>query len=206
MNFFENNDNNREQKILSNLFYDLTIMYFHCSISFPSIKINFEKEENFNSEKMIDFINRGKNRKVNFIILPSLFSNGSFLQNGKSWVFTFCKNTFKFDDLINEALNDILKQKNLILKNIKDNLIIKIYCKTKNQQKNIIAIKTNIDIPEDIENEFIFSLLNKKNNKMYKMKTREKSFEIDKYYEIKKYEFKLEREIIRASNDIINDI
>ena len=48
---------------------------------------------------MIDFINRGKNRKVNFVILPSLFSDGSFLQNGKLWVFTFCKNTFKFDVL-----------------------------------------------------------------------------------------------------------
>ena len=56
-------------------------MYFHCNISFPLIEISFEKEENFNSDKMIDFINRGKNRKVNFIILPSLISNGNYLEN-----------------------------------------------------------------------------------------------------------------------------
>ena len=63
---------------------------------------------------MIDFINRGKNRKVNFVILPSLFSFGSFLQNGKAWVFTFYKNTFRFDDLQLNHLNNLLIQENLI--------------------------------------------------------------------------------------------
>ena len=81
-------------------------MYYHCNLAFPLVEINFEKEEDFNPEKMIDFINRGKNRKVNFVILPSLFSFGSFLQNGKAWVFTFYKNTFRFDDLqLNHSLN-----------------------------------------------------------------------------------------------------
>ena len=47
---------------------------------------------------MIDFINKGNNRKVNFVILPSLFSNGNYLENGKSWVFTYKKDTFKFDE------------------------------------------------------------------------------------------------------------
>ena len=83
-----------DQKYLTKLFYDLTIMYFHCDISFPSVEIIFKKEEDFNSEKMIDFINRGKNRKVNFIILPSLISNGNFLENGKSFVFTYSKKNF----------------------------------------------------------------------------------------------------------------
>ena len=59
--------------------------------NFSLIEINFEKEDDFNSEKMINFINIGKNRKVNFILLPSLFSYGNFLQNGKSWVFIFLK-------------------------------------------------------------------------------------------------------------------
>ena len=130
VNLFEKNDNSREQIFLLKLFNDLAIMYFHCNISFPSIKLNFEKEENFNSDKMIDFINRGKNRKVNFIILPSLISNGIFLQNGKSWVFTFTKNTFKFENLI------IIKRENLILKNIKDNLIINVYYKTTKKYYN----------------------------------------------------------------------
>ena len=53
---------------------------------------------------MNDFINRWKDRKINFIILPSLFSNGNFLQNGKSWVFTFSKKTFKFENLLNEII------------------------------------------------------------------------------------------------------
>ena len=112
---FVKNENKKEQKFLNKLFYDLTIMYFHCNISFPLIEISFEKEENFNSDKMIDFINRGKNRKVNFIILPSLISNGNYLENGKSWVFTFTNNTFKFDDLINQSLNELLKQENSTL-------------------------------------------------------------------------------------------
>ena len=106
---FDNNNTN--QKYLEKLFYDLTIMYFHCDLSFPSIQINFKKENDFISEKMIDFINRGKNRKVNFIILPSLFSNGNYLQNGKSWVFTYYKNTFKSDDTINDTLNKLLLEK-----------------------------------------------------------------------------------------------
>ena len=80
-------------------------MYLHCVLSFPYVEISFENEEKFNSEKMIDFINRGHNRKVNFVILPSLFSNGNFLQNGKSWVFTYNKNTFRFEESELDVLN-----------------------------------------------------------------------------------------------------
>ena len=47
---------------------------------------------------MIDFINKGNNRKVNFVILPSLSSNGNFLENGKYWVFTYKKDTFHFPE------------------------------------------------------------------------------------------------------------
>ena len=205
INLFEKNDNSREQKFFLKLFYDLAIMYFHCFISFPSIQLNFEKEENFNSDEMIDFINRGKNRKVNFIILPSLISNGIFLQNGKSWVFTFSKNTFRFEDLINQSLNGLLKKEYLIL-NLKENLIINVYCKTKNQQKNIITIKTNIKIPKNIENEFIFYYKDNNKNIYYKKKIKGNNFEINKIYKINKYEFKLENETIRTSNNIINDI
>jgi len=83
------------------LFSQLTILYFHSEISFPIVDVNFndiKSGESFNHEKMIDFINKGNNRKVNFIILPSLFSNGNYLENGKSWVFTYKKNTFFFSD------------------------------------------------------------------------------------------------------------
>ena len=107
-NPFENAQNTKQYKYLLNLYYDLSLMYFHCHIAFPLVQIVFKTEEDFNSEKMIDFINRGKNRKVNFVILPALISNGSFLQNGKYWVFTFCKNTFKFEHEMIESLNDLL--------------------------------------------------------------------------------------------------
>ena len=109
---------------------------------------------------MIDFINRGKNRKVNFVILPSLIANGYFLENGKSWVFTFYKNTFKFDDSINESLNGLLFD-NLSLKNIKENLKIKVYCDNKNDSLSI-KIDTNINIHENMNYEFIFYIKNKK--------------------------------------------
>ena len=105
----DKNKENEKSKFLSDLNYKLKKMYLHCTLSFPYVEISFEKEEKFNSEKMIDFINRGHNRKVNFVILPSLYSNGTFLQNGKSWVFTYNKNTFKFEeselDVLNKKIN-----------------------------------------------------------------------------------------------------
>ena len=87
-----------KEKYIHTLFSQLTILYFHCELSFPIVDVNFDSEIIFNHEKMIDFINKGNNRKVNFVILPSLFSNGNYLENGKSWVFTYKKDTFKFDE------------------------------------------------------------------------------------------------------------
>ena len=89
------------EKYILILFSQLTILYFHCKIAFPIVDVNFNDIQSgilFNHEKMIDFINKGNNRKVNFVILPSLFSNGNYLENGKSWVFTYKKNTFYFSD------------------------------------------------------------------------------------------------------------
>jgi len=205
---FENN--NKEQKYLEKLFSDLTIMYFHCDLSFPSIQINFKKENDFISEKMIDFINRGKNRKVNFIILPSLFSNGNYLQNGKSWVFTYYKNTFKFDDTINDTLNKLLEQDNKsttsntikIIKYIKDNLKMDVICKNKNQGKEIIVV-TNFDIPKNLKYEYIFVFKNRSTNKISDFPSLQKTFLINKNYDIVEYRLKLENEIIIKSNKII---
>ena len=61
-------------------------------------------------------VNRGKNRKVNFVFLPSLFSNGNFMQNGKSRVFTYTKNTFRFKDVKDESLDELIKKENIISK------------------------------------------------------------------------------------------
>ena len=186
-------------------------MYFHCDLSFPSIQINFKKENDFISEKMIDFINRGKNRKVNFIILPSLFSNGNYLQNGKSWVFTYYKNTFKFDDTINDTLNKLLEKeyKNTntnstkTIKNIKDILKMNVICKNKSQGKEI-TVFTNYEIPKNLKYEYIFVFKNNITNKISDFATNKKSFVINNYFDIVEYRLKLENEIIIKSNKIIS--
>ena len=196
------NENIKENQILSKIFNDLSLMYFHCNLSFPSINIDFNTEETFNTEKMIDFINRGKNRKVNFVILPSLISNGSFLQNGKAWVFTYYKDTFKFTEQINESLNELIEKEKPSLKYIKENLKIDVYCHINNGKKNIIISK-NIDIPESFNYEYVFYFRDTKNNTYFKMDIKN-NFEIDITYEIVKYEFKLENEIIKSSCQIYN--
>ena len=200
---FKNDEDIKEQKFLLKLFCDLSIMYFHCNISFPLVEISFRKEKNFNSDKMIDFINKGKDRKVNFIILPSLYSNGNFLQNGKSWVFTFSKCTFH-ENLINESLNNFIEPDNLILKYIKDNLPIKVYYKSKNDW-TYITVNTKFEIPKNIEYEFIFYLKNKFNNKYIRIRTTKKYFKIKKSNEIEKLKLKLESKTIISSSNKINN-
>ena len=179
-------------------------MYFHCNISYPLVEISFKKEKNFNSDNMIDFINRGRDRKVNFVILPSLFSNGNFLQNGKSWVFTFSKDTFKFKDSINESLNNFIEPDNLILKNIKNNLPIKVYCKSKKDSTYII-VKTKFEIPKKFEYEFIFYLKNENNNKYMRIRTKKKMFRTKNCCKIKKFKMKLESKTIISFLNIINN-
>ena len=205
VNLFEKNENKLNLKYLSQLFNDLSVMYFHCNLSFPSIEIDFKKEDNFNSDKMIDFINRGKNRKVNFVILPSLISNNNYLQNGKSWVFTFSKNTFKFENSMNEALNALLGTKIIDTKFLEENLKIEVVCKN-NENGKFININTNINIPEEIEYQFVIYYLDKKINKKHCINTKKKNFEIEKYWDIIKYEFKLDGEIILSSEEIKIDV
>ena len=202
--FVKNDEDEKEQKFLLKLFYDLSIMYFHCNISYPLVEISFKKEKNFNADNMIDFINRGKDRKVNFIILPSLFSNGNFLQNGKSWAFTFSKDTYRFKGLINESLNNFIEPDNSMLKNIKNNLPIKVYYKSKNDSIYII-VRTKFEIPKNVEYEFIFYLKNVYNNKCMRIRTKKKVFRTKKIYEIKKFKFKLENKTIISSLNKIND-
>ena len=179
-------------------------MYFHCNISYPLVEISFKKDNNFNSDNMIDFINRGKDRKVNFIILPSLFSNGNFLQNGKSWAFTFSKDTYRFKGLINESLNNFIEPDNLILKNIKNNLPIKVYYESKNDS-TYIKVRTKFEIPNNIEYEFILYLKKESNNKYIRVRTKKNVFRTKKSCEIKKFKFKLENKTIISSSKIINN-
>jgi len=100
-NEFKGKDQYAKQEYTQILFSQLTILYFHCKLSFPIVEVNFNDIKSgisFDHEIMIDFINKGNNRKVNFVILPSLFSNGNYLENGKFWVFTYKKKTFHFSD------------------------------------------------------------------------------------------------------------
>lgn len=197
---FENYEDNEEQKkYLSKLFNDLIIMYFHCHLSFPLVEINFKKEDNFNSDKMIDFLNTGKNKKVNFIILPSLFCNGNFLDNGKSWVFTYYKDTFKFEDLIIESLDNLLDKEDLIPQENEENLSVKVYLQIKNEEK-IITIDTNNNVFENKDYEICLYLTNKVENKTYIRIAKEKTFKINKNEDIKKY---MVKKIIFSSENII---
>ena len=176
-------------------------MYFHCDLSFPSVKINFECEENFDSEKMIDFINRGKNRKVNFVILPSLFSNVNYLYNGKFWVFTYLGKKFKFGESDLHSFEELISPpiEKSLLQNIKSKLGIDANFHNK-EEKNIITINIkpdNSEIFKSINYELVLSLEDKKNKKeSLKLITQKKNIIIDKTYKISKCEFKLQNEII----------
>jgi len=119
-NYFNSFKNAKQEVYIHALFSQLTILYFHCKLSFPIVEIDFnsiKSGESFNHEKMIDFINKGNNRKVNFVILPSLFSNNNYLENGKSWVFTYKTDTFKFGQINFEDLIDKKKEFNIIFSN-----------------------------------------------------------------------------------------
>ena len=97
-NLFKGKGQYAKEDYISTLLSQLTILYFHCEISFPIIDVDFNLNSGimFNNEKMFDFINAGMNRRVDFIILPSLSSDNKYLENGKFWVFTYKQNTFKF--------------------------------------------------------------------------------------------------------------
>ena len=191
---------NKEQKYLKQLLYDLIIMYFHCDISFPIVEINFTKKEDFNSEMMIDFINRGKNRKVNFVILPSLFYNGNYIQNGKLWVFTYFKNTFRFGDSIDNCLEEFLKEKNLKSENL---YTMKAYYKIEGDEK-IINIKTNFGIPKNSNYNFVFYLKNTKKNQVTVERSKLISFRLKKHVDIVEFQFVLDNKILVTSKEVIN--
>ena len=189
----------KERIYLKKLLYDLIIMYFHCDISFPLVEIDFTKKEDFNSEIMIDFINRGKNRKVNFIILPSLLSNGNYLQNGKLWVFTYFKNTFRFKDSIDNILDEFLKEE----KKYENKFWMKAYYKIKDEKKSV-AVETNFNIYKNSNYNFIYYLKDKNKGKISVEKTKLMNFCLKKNIDIIKFEFELDNKIIVSSKDVIN--
>jgi len=137
---------------LYNLLSQLIKLYFHCELSFPIVEVNFQKEIKFDHEKMIDFINKGNNRKVDFVILPSLFSNGNFLENGKLWVFTYKNDTFKFGDpkfenLVNKQEKySVTFSKSSLPKSQPNNMN---YNSLRRESKNSNRINTSKELPKN---------------------------------------------------------
>ena len=191
-----------EENYLINLFYDLTLMYFHCHIAFPLVEINFKTEDNFDSRKMIDFINRGKNRKINFVIFPSLISNGCYLDNGKSWVFTYLKDTFKFEEDEIKALNKSLNSQKLNAQNNGNDVIIKVSWKNGTKYANII---TNLEILRNKRVEYVFFLYNNNTGKSYRAITYLDYIDIEQNTEVVKCELRVDNKAIISSEKIINE-
>jgi hypothetical protein len=145
---------------LQKLYKDLLILFFQCELSFPSIIINFKKEEEFNFNKMEDLAdNKGKRkRKINFVVFPSLTSNGEFLQKGKQYVFTYFddekKKTFYFENINLEPL--IEENKKFYIPRLKDKLKINFI--------KILIPEINYKIADKVKTEYKFLLKNKNTN------------------------------------------
>ena len=195
---------------LSQIFESLALMYFHCYLSFPLVKINFYltsaskisdknqenhaesiSDETFNSEIMIDLINKGKNRKVNFVILPSLISNKNYLKNGKLWVFTYLRNTFKYEKSILESIEQPI---NSLEKSLPSDFEITGSCEiNEKNKKKIITIIIKPDIYEKKDFEFKIYLKKEKNAKEFSILMTQKCLiSIDKEFEISKAIFEIE--------------
>lgn len=197
------NDDKLLKEFLSKIFDSLTLMYFHCYLSIPLVEINFDLtpdskimennqdhqaesncEESFNYEKMIDFINKGKNRKVNFVILPSLVSNKNYLKNGKFWVFTYLENTFRYEKLKLESIEKPLPSDFEITGSCEIN---------EKNKKKIITIIIKPDIYEKKDFEFKIYLKKEKNAKEFSILMTQKCLiSIDKEFEISKAIFEIE--------------
>ena len=93
---------------MKELFYKLSILYFHCHLSFPPIEIDFNpKSKEFDYESMIDILNNGKG-EIHFTYLPALFSNENYLENAKLWVYMKTKDSYGFNNSIIEQLDKVI--------------------------------------------------------------------------------------------------
>ena len=211
----EETDDKTLKDFLSQIFESLALMYFHCYLSFPLVKINFYltsvskisdknqenhaesiSDETFNSEKMIDLINKGKNRKVNFVILPSLISNKNYLKNGKLWVFTYLRNTFKIEKKILESIEQPINSlEKSLLSDVNKKLEIIGSCEINEENEKNIIITKKPDIYEKIDIEFILYLKKEKNKKeSFLLITQRSSFSVGKDFEISKSCYKIEND------------
>ena len=166
-------------------------LYFQCELSFPSIIINFKKEEEYDLSKMEDLAyNTGKGKKqINFVVFPSLISNEEFLKKGKQYVFTYFDNkkkkTFYFEKINLEPL--IEENKKFYIPGLKDELKINFI--------KILIPEINYKISEKVKTEYKFLLKNKKTGEK-KEETKNSLIKIGKDEEFIKCDFYLMSEYI----------
>jgi hypothetical protein len=84
-------------------------------------------------------------------------------------------------------LNKLLFEEVLIPQKKENNLLIKVNSQIKNEEK-IIEIDANNNIFENKDYEIFLYLIDKRNNKTYIIKAKEKTLKIENYYDIEKYE------------------
>ena len=181
---------------LKKLYKDLLLLFFQCELSFPSITINFKEEEEFNFSKMEDLANNvgtGK-KKINFVVFPSLISNGEFLQKGKQYVFTYFneekKKTFYFENINLEPL--IEENKKFYIPRLKDELKINLI--------KILIPEINYKIAENIKRDYKFLLKNRKTNEEKEEVIKNSFIKIGENEECIKCDFYLMSEYISSFN------
>jgi len=197
INEYLNEQKEEETKnYLEKLYKDLLLLFFQCELSFPSITINFKKEEEFNFTKMEDLAdNKGKGeKKINFVVFPSLISNGEFLQKGKQYVFTYFndekKKTFYFENINLEPL--IEENKKFCIPRLKDKLKINLI--------KILIPEINYKIAENIKRDYKFHLKNKKTNEEKEEVIKNSFIKIGENEECIKCDFYLMSEYISSFN------
>jgi len=197
INEYLNEQKEEETKnYLEKLYKDLLLLFFQCELSFPSITINFKKEEEFSFTKMEDLAdNKGKGeKKINFVVFPSLISNGEFLQKGKQYVFTYFndekKKTFYFENINLEPL--IEENKKFYIPRIKDKLKINLI--------KILIPEINYKIAENIKRDYKFLLKNKKTNEEKEEVIKNSFIKIGENEECIKCDFYLMSEYISSFN------
>lgn len=148
----------KEKNYIIKLFRELLVLFYQCELSFPPINIKYlsEKEKDFNSKAMIDLFDQkiGK-KKVNFDFFPSFECKGSFLENGKNWVFTYKEGktfNFKVPELVK------IEEKKFLIPNLKDKLCFEIV------EEKYLVPKINFELIENLNYEYHFYLQKKKNN------------------------------------------
>ena len=199
LNFIDKQGDKKKNEYFNKLYIDLLSLYFQCAITFPSIEIDFKTQNNFESTNMIDYLNKGgKNKKVNFVIFPSLYSNGKFLENGKKWVFTYFddykKNTFYFKEL---NLIQINKENIFHIPTLSEKLKLNL------EQKTFIIPHLNYKISKEIHQKFVFIFKDKHSNNIEKKEIFvNPKFSLSNNFEFIKCEFYIQDEKILSSDKI----